>query len=174
VTAESTPHEPSPSAADSRRGFLSKVSTSAMAVSLAASYGTLGVMAGRFLLPARARKEGWMLVGDVASFARGSTRAIVAPTGERIVVARQAGDADAATSLAEFVALSSTCPHLGCQVRFEAQNHRFFCPCHNGTFDESGRSTGGPPFEAGQSLPRYELSIDGGMLLIRVPLEGIA
>jgi len=66
-------------------------------------------------------------------------------------------------------ALSSTCPHLGCQVRWEAQNDRFFCPCHNGVFDQSGVATAGPPGEAGQSLPKYELKVEDGLLHIAVP-----
>jgi nitrite reductase/ring-hydroxylating ferredoxin subunit len=159
---------------DSRRGFLSRASTAAMAASLLASGGAFAALAGRFLLPARPRRESWIVVCDLATFARGTTRTIVAPTGQPIVVAREPGAPDEAASLSEFVALSSVCPHLGCQVRFEPQNDRFFCPCHNGTFDRQGTSTGGPPFEAGQSLPRYELRIDGGLLLIRVPVEGSA
>ncbi len=158
-----------------RRRFLATVSTTAMTAALLSSYGTFAAMAARFLLPARERRTAWMLVSDVAAFRRGTTRTLVAPAGERIVVARHGDASDpAAAALDDFVALSSTCPHLGCQVRFEPQNHRFFCPCHNGTFDPEGRATGGPPFEAGQSLPRYELRIDRGLLFIRVPLEGVA
>lgn len=156
-----------------RRQWLAQVSTVAMGASLLASYGSFAAMAGRFLLPAHGRKEAWLLVSDLPSFARGTTRTLVAPTGERIVVARRAGSPELPAALEEFVALSSTCPHLGCQVRFEPHNQRFFCPCHNGTFDPDGKATGGPPFEAGQSLPRYELKIDESLLLIRVPVERI-
>ncbi|MBI4577262.1 MAG: Rieske 2Fe-2S domain-containing protein, partial [Planctomycetes bacterium] len=71
----------------------------------------------------------------------------------------------------DFLALSSTCPHLGCRVHWEVQNRRFFCPCHNGSFDAAGRATGGPPAEAGQSLPRYALRLEGGLLFIELPVE---
>ena len=71
----------------------------------------------------------------------------------------------------DFVAFSSICPHLGCQVNWELQNDRFFCPCHNGVFDRDGNATGGPPAAAGQRLPRYPLKIENGLLFIEVQLE---
>ena len=67
-----------------------------------------------------------------------------------------------------FIALSSTCPHLGCQVHWEPQNDRYLCPCHNGTFAPAGTPTGGPPFEANQSLPHYPLRVEGGLLFVEV------
>ena len=73
----------------------------------------------------------------------------------------------------DFVALSSTCPHLGCQVHWQPGEKRFFCPCHNGTFDPEGRALSGPPFEAGQSLGRYPLKIEDGVLFIEVPMEAL-
>ena len=91
------------------------------------------------------------------------------PSGEQINVTRQArsGGTD------DFIALSSTCPHLGCQVYWEAQNERYFCPCHNGTFDLQGVGTGGPPGDAGQSLPRYDLKVENGMLFIGVSMSSL-
>jgi Rieske Fe-S protein len=92
------------------------------------------------------------------------------PSGETINIARQARTG----SVDDFVALSSTCPHLGCQVRWEPQNDRFFCPCHNGVFNPSGVATGGPPGEAGQRLAEYPLKIEHGLLHIAVPMERLA
>jgi len=151
-----------------RRGFLHGASTVAMAGGLAASYGTFGFMAGRFLYPAHGRARAWVFVDDLARFAVGASVSFRAPNGERIAIARQGarGDVD------DFVALSSTCPHLGCQVHWEGQNERFFCPCHNGVFDRDGVGVSGPPGEAGQSLPRYPLKVEAGLLFIEVPVEG--
>lgn len=42
-------------------------------------------------------------------------------------------------------ALSSTCTHLGCQVRWQAEEKKFRCPCHGGVFDQEGRVLEGPP-----------------------------
>ena len=42
-------------------------------------------------------------------------------------------------------ALSATCTHLGCQVRWDALSTRFRCPCHGGVFDVQGQVVEGPP-----------------------------
>ena len=42
-------------------------------------------------------------------------------------------------------ALSATCTHLGCQVRWDAESTRFRCPCHGGAFDAQGHVVEGPP-----------------------------
>ena len=71
-------------------------------------------------------------------------------------------------------ALSSTCPHLGCQVHWEGHNNRFFCPCHNGVFDPNGIATGGPPADAGQSLLQFPLKEESGLLYIELPVDRVA
>ena len=38
----------------------------------------------------------------------------------------------------------------------------------------SGTATGGPPGEAGQSLPQFPLKVEKGLLYIEVPLEELA
>ena len=98
-------------------------------------------------------------VGDSVKF--------VSPIGEKIAVARTGPREDAA----DFVALSSTCPHLGCQVFWEPQPGRFYCPCHKGSFDPEGRPTGGPPLEAGTPLMQYRLEVRRGLLFVHVPIE---
>lgn len=183
MTEESTSKEPAkrePSGADEsadagesapedaeRRTVLSRIAGTAMATGLVAGYGSMGAIALQYLYPARPALTTWTFVSDLAGFPKGAARIFTAPTGATVVVARQG---DAGTE-ADFVALSSTCPHLGCRVQWQAEHDRFFCPCHNGTFDRSGKSTGGPPFEAKQSLPRYPLKVERGLLFIEVPVE---
>jgi Rieske Fe-S protein len=64
-------------------------------------------------------------------------------------------------------AMSATCTHLGCQVRWTAADKKFRCPCHGGVFDASGEVLEGPP-------PRPLASIDAridesdGSVLVRV------
>jgi cytochrome b6-f complex iron-sulfur subunit len=41
--------------------------------------------------------------------------------------------------------LSLVCTHLGCIVKWQADDQTFHCPCHNASFDKTGRVTGGPP-----------------------------
>lgn len=148
-----------------RRRFLGNVSRAAMTVGLVGGYGGLGLIAGRYLYPARPGDRIWQFVSVIDSIPVGGARLYRAPSGESINIVRQG----AVEGQRDFIALSSTCPHLGCQVHWEAQNERYFCPCHNGTFDASGKATGGPPGEAGQSLGRYPLRVEGGMLFIEVP-----
>jgi Rieske Fe-S protein len=155
---------------DGRRKFLERTGSLAMVGGLAAGYGTFAGMAGRFLYPAGPAPRRWQYVATVADFAPGQSIGYRAPNGNTVAITRQGSGGTAA----DFIALSSTCPHLGCQVRWEGQNNRFFCPCHNGVFDPSGKATGGPPAEAGQSLSRYPLAIENGLLFIEVPMERLA
>jgi Rieske Fe-S protein len=153
-----------------RRRLLVWLSTFAMGAGLLASYGTLAAFLGRFLYPARPAEQGWMFVIEVAGMQPGGSLVYRTPTGSPVSVTRQGTGSEPS----DFVALSSTCPHLGCQVHWESQNSRFFCPCHNGVFDPSGKATEGPPADVGQSLLEYPLQVSDGMLFIRVPVEQLA
>ncbi len=153
-----------------RRQFLTVASSLTMGAGLIASYGVFASYAARFLYPAKEKAKTWMFVAEVSRFHPGDSMSYKDPTGATVAIARQGSRGD----LSDFIALSSTCPHLGCQVHWESPQQRFFCPCHNGTFDPSGKATGGPPFEAGQSLPRYPLKIENGLLFIEVTLEKMA
>jgi Rieske Fe-S protein len=136
-----------------------------MVAGLAGGYGGFVAIAGKFLYPARTDDAMWQYVTEADGVEVGEAIRYEGPSGETINITRRARDG----GTGDFIALSSTCPHLGCQVRWEAQNNRFFCPCHNGVFDPSGKATAGPPGEAGQSLGRYELKVENGILLIAVP-----
>jgi len=135
---------------------------------LIASYGTFFAYAGRFLYPAKPTRTDWMFVTDIARLEIGASLPYRTPTGADVLITRQGGGETAA----DFLALSSVCPHLGCKVSWEPQNNRFFCPCHNGVFNPEGLGTAGPP--KGQSLLRYPLRVEDGLLYIEVPLERVA
>lgn len=153
-----------------RRGMLARASTWFMAGGLVASYGACAAMGGRYLFPPRPRELAWVFVARVASIAPGSALSFRAPSGESISIARNETGGDAAE---DFVALSSVCPHLSCQVHWEPQNTRFFCPCHNGVFTPTGDPVSGPPAEAGQALPRYPLEVERGLLYVQVPVRSL-
>ena len=159
------PQDPSPEG-EPRRKVLT-ASTAVMVGGLAAGYGTLAYMAARFLYPSQAAPRRWMFVAKVDDVDTGSTVAFRTPVGDTVTIARRLANGDAD----DFIALSSTCPHLGCKVHWEAQNNRFFCPCHNGVFTPEGKAIEGPPAEAGQSLPRYPLKVLNGLLYIEVTTE---
>lgn len=64
-------------------------------------------------------------------------------------------------------ALSATCTHLGCQVRWDAEATRFRCPCHGGVFDAQGQVVEGPP---PRPLDRVEARLNdaGDHVLVRL------
>jgi Rieske Fe-S protein len=167
---DARPDGQSPAEDPDRRGFIKNASRVAMTAGIVGGYGGFAAIAGRYLYPSRTGEVMWQFVSEIAAIDVGEAIRYRGPSGETINITRMAreGRSD------DFIALSSTCPHLGCQVRWEAQNDRFFCPCHNGVFDPSGVATAGPPGEAGQSLPRYELKVEGGLLHIAVPPPAFA
>ena len=136
-----------------------------MGTGLLGGYGLFAWIGSRFMLPAVAGNQHRVFVSQVSAIPPGGTLVFETPDGRPVNITRRGTSG----TEGDFVALSSTCPHLGCQVRWEAQNNRYFCPCHNGTFDPSGRATGGPPGDAGLSLPRYGLAVELGLLYILVP-----
>ena len=136
-------------------------------VALTAAYGTFAAFIARYLTPARSRRS-WLYVARSIQLPEGAARLFTTPGGAKISITRQGTTDD------DLVALSSTCPHLGCQVRWEPHNDRFFCPCHNGIFDADGRATAGPPADAGQSLLQYPLKAENGMVFIELSSDEVA
>lgn len=160
--------------ATSRRDALGMFSWLAMFGGLAGGYGTFFAMAGQFLFPSRQDRV-WWFVASAAQVPPGESINFVSPSGVPVVIKRQAvaQESGGEVSVEQFVALSSTCPHLGCRVHWEGPQNRFFCPCHNGTFDSDGRPTGGPVLAANQHLPRYPLLIENGLLYIEMPAAAL-
>jgi nitrite reductase/ring-hydroxylating ferredoxin subunit len=163
---------PAPDAAApvSRRAALWITSRLALVAGLVGGYGMLAWVSGRFMLPAQAGRLHQLFVARIDDLGAGDTVLYRTPEGRTVNITRRG----VSGSAADFAALSSTCPHLGCQVHWEAQNNRYFCPCHNGTFNPEGVATGGPPGDAGQSLPRYMLTVEKGLLYIYVPAEQLS
>jgi len=169
-------HEPSPAVdpprgqALTRRAALWLSSRVVMAAGLVGGYGLFAWVGTRFMLPAQLGRVNQLFVTRVADLVAGGTLLYQTPDGRTVNITRHGTSGTAE----DFIALSSTCPHLGCQVQWEGQNNRYFCPCHNGTFDAQGTATGGPPFDAGLSLPRYALTLEQGLLYIQVPAEQLS
>ena len=133
----------------SRRSWLASV---LMGVGLLASYGTLAGQTLSFLLPTGlAKRKRRIFIGPVEAFETGTVRTIRDLEGNEVLIKRTKDG---------FQAFSSTCPHLGCKVRWEADEARFFCPCHNGVFNAAGVAVSGPPADAGQSLYPAPLFVD--------------
>jgi len=63
----------------------------------------------------------------------------------------------------KLLALSTTCPHLGCSVNVKPEGAGFGCPCHTSEFDATGHRTGGP---APRDMDPLETRIEGGFVLV--------
>jgi len=172
TTSDQTPAETNQQSVPeegSRRTFLS-ASGVAMTAGLVGGYGTLTYIAGRYLYPTEGERVDWQIVAVVDEVTQGQTIEYEAPNGSKVIVTRQGQSPPGEDPVDDFIALSSVCPHLGCQVHWEPQNDRFFCPCHAGAFDPQGRPIQGPPKIADQHLVRFPLKVEEGLLYIKAPV----
>jgi Rieske Fe-S protein len=71
------------------------------------------------------------------------------------------GDTIVVKTSTGYEALSLICTHAGCTVNYTGSG--FYCPCHGGTYNNSGAVTGGPPPAA---LTKYTVSKTGNILSI--------
>ena len=156
---ETPPQPEEPSAADPETDRRTLFSNVVMGGGLLTGYGAFAAIATRFLYPARPTATTWQYVARVNDLAPGSAMRYRLPSGARVNIARSgsAGTAD------DFIALSSVCPHLGCQVHWEGHRSRFFCPCHNAVFDKEGDVVSGPP---PRPLDRYEVKVEEDQMFI--------
>lgn len=63
----------------------------------------------------------------------------------------------------DFIAMSNVCTHLGCRVRWVADEEKFFCPCHNAAFAKNGDVVSGPP---PRPLDRFEVKEEDNQLFV--------
>ena len=140
-----------------RRGFLF---SSLMWGGLAAGYGLGAFHFLRYLVPmGQGIQYRELFVGPVDQLKLGESRTVKTPSGDTYVMARTPDG---------FRVLSDVCPHLGCRVHWKADRKIFFCPCHDGVFDEEGNAISGPPAEAKQSLTRLETVIRGNSVFVLI------
>ncbi len=148
-----------------RRQFLS-LATWAIGGLIGLAYAIPGI--AYLISPAlqKATEKNWIPLGSTSKVELGT------PTLFRATIERRAGwivnqEEISVYVLTEdgrdFIAMSNVCTHLGCRVRWIADEDRFFCPCHNGQFDRQGNVISGPPPRA---LNRYEVRVDGDEMQI--------
>lgn len=150
---------------DRRRALAIFVNTTAALIA-----GGLSVVLGAFALrPARRDEARWLRAGRLDDLVPN------VPTPRVVPFSRQDGWYRERSRATVFVlwdggtnvhALSATCTHLGCQVRWEGESTSFRCPCHGGVFDAQGNVVGGPPPRA---LDRVEARIEpAGTVMVRL------
>ena len=139
---------------DNRRSFVTRV---AMWIALLGSCSTAAALAVRYLLPPqRPPRKRSVFVARLDELADGGTRVVEDLRGARVQVVRK-GE--------RVLALSMVCPHLGCQVRWDGEQGRFGCPCHEAAFDTEGRVLFGPP---PRGLDRYEVEVTDGCIYLQL------
>lgn len=150
-----------------RRGI---IATLLLGCGLLAGYGLGLAHFFRYLVPLRRSRRADIFVGTLKDFPVGASRVLQDPSGQNIAVARTSD----ATSAAGFRALSSRCPHLGCNVHWDAGRGEFICPCHNGVFDKNGVAVSGPPAAEGKNLTEFPVRVDAdrGWVFVQVSIGG--
>lgn len=99
-------------------------------------------------------KENFITVGEVGNFSPDSVTAV--PEGQFYLARLKDGS---------FLALSHTCTHLGCSLPWDADSHKFICPCHGSTFDIGGEVLTPPAI---RGLNSYALRIENGIIRVNI------
>jgi len=60
-------------------------------------------------------------------------------------------------------AYSLICTHLGCVVQWQVDQKEFYCPCHEGRFDQFGEVIAGPPPVPLEQIP---VSVEGDHVIV--------
>lgn len=140
-----------------RRSFLANV---VMLGGLVGSFGTALAFAARYIYPHKGlRRVRAIFLAPIQDIHVGKGKVFELPTGGTALVTHTGADV---------VAISNVCPHLGCKVHWEDDKRRFYCPCHGGEFDPSGKAVGGPPADEGKDLTKFPLQRVGENLFIEV------
>jgi menaquinol-cytochrome c reductase iron-sulfur subunit len=143
----------------SRRTFM-RLITSAIGVLISAG---MAIPAIAYIIgPSLSKtKENWIRLGSIDKVEPGT------PTLFKAKIKRQSGWITSDEEISAYVftedgrtyvAMSNICTHLGCRVRWVADQEQFFCPCHVGIFDKEGNVVAGPP---PRPLDRYQVQVIG-------------
>ncbi len=148
-----------------RRGFL-RIATWSIGGLVSLMMGIPGI--AYILGPAlsREKSQGWVRLGSINKAELGT------PTLFKVSITRETGWLVQEEKIGvyvltdnrrDFIAMSNICTHLGCRVRWIADEEIFLSPCHFGVFDREGKVISGPP---PRPLDRYEVKIENDQLLI--------
>jgi Rieske Fe-S protein len=153
-------------AAHTRRTFLFKL---AVGMNVAVGAVLAIPLVGYLLGPAMKKDDNtgsWIPIGSAKDFPEGETRLV-----DFVSPVKSLGDGQTAKvacwvrhiSGNQFQVFAINCAHLGCPVHWFAQSKLFLCPCHGGTYYETGERASGPP-ERG--LFEYKYKLVGDSLVI--------
>jgi Rieske Fe-S protein len=151
----------------SRRNFLALATTAIGGlIGLAMTVPALAYIIGPALQ--RGKTEDWVRLGPTSKVELGT------PTLFKTTVERQIGWIKNQDEISvyiltgngrDYIALSNICTHLGCRVRWIADQQQFFCPCHNGVFDQEGNVLSGPP---PRPLDRFTVKVENSEMFVQL------
>jgi len=137
--------QPAENVSDNRRGFLIRIIQTVHA-GIGATLAF--IVGGAVVAPSFSRREKlWLPAGTVPRLVDG------VPTAVTLRIARSDGASETVDRRVvylvktndELYALDSTCTHLGCRTKFNADSGNIECPCHGGVYDTRGNVVSGPP-----------------------------
>ena len=114
------------------------------------------VVGGAVVAPSFTRRQNtWLPAADLSGLEEGTPQPV------QLRIARADGATEVVDRRVVYLvrtgdqvrALDSTCTHLGCRTRYNADSKRIECPCHGGMYDATGKVIGGPPPSPLQTLP---------------------
>lgn len=135
-------------------------------IAIAAFLSLPGILYILTPLTRRSSESGWIDLGALDALPQG------VPALVRYEVQRADGWARTARKASAWVyrsaeqvrVFTSTCPHLGCTVRWSSEAATFSCPCHESAFATGGERISGPALRALDPLP---FKIEDGRLYVR-------
>jgi cytochrome b6-f complex iron-sulfur subunit len=153
VSEQGLDADPVDSDAPSRRSFLGRLLAGTL---LAGAAGVLGSIVAYLFPTAEVRSSlgpQRMRVGRADEFALGEAKLALVDDEPVWVLKLATG----------FVAVSATCTHKGCAIKWEGERRLFVCPCLEGRFDERGNVLSGLPRKP---LPHFRVGIVGADVFV--------
>jgi len=149
-----------------RRRFLERIITTIHAA-IATALGI--VLGGTVLSPLFGKQEeNWLPAGTLANLPERDplpvTLRVAREDGYNQVISRK-NIFLLRTGESGVMAIDSTCTHLGCGVRWDADEQLIKCPCHGGVYDRDGTVKSGPP---PAPLARLATKVEGDRILVQV------
>jgi len=85
------------------------------------------------------------------------------PEGERVRVMMGVTPIEVTRTGDEVTAHSLWCTHLGCEVKWNGERKKYFCPCHEGVYNAKGSPIAGPP---PRPLDKLQVTVADGVATI--------
>ena len=124
-------------------------------IPLGAAFAGITTMGFRFITPKKRDVMRRIFTLNLDELPINATRKYKDLRGADLIIVR--------TGERDVKAMSTVCTHLGCTVYWEKDKKEFYCPCHQGRFDQDGNVISGPP---PRPLDSYRVVIEDNNVFI--------